>query len=85
MRHYQKLTTMIFRIIGVLAMFIGVVSWIVISITMFLITSNNVTNNVVLVTFVAPTLYLVGGIIMFSLSRILAIWICLDFDEPSKR
>lgn len=80
MTHYQKIATLIFRIIAVLAMLWGLISWLIVAVTTFFVAHTTFLPS----GFIVPGLYLVSGIIMFSLSRFLAAWVCLDFDEFRK-
>lgn len=74
MTHYQKLATMIFRIIGLIIIIGGSVSWIQ---TFFF--APKIINASLVLFAVLP--YLIVGMVLFVLSRFLARWICLDFDK----
>ena len=72
MTHYQKLATMIFRIIGVIEIAIGLVLWI----PSALISSFR---PIYILFYVLP--FLVLGFTFFVFSRQLARRVCFDFDK----
>jgi len=74
MTHYQKLAVMIFRIAGVIIIVSSLVLWV----PAFFIMPQSLNPFFVLFTILP---YLIIGIILFTLSRFLARWICLDFDR----
>jgi hypothetical protein len=72
MTHYEKLATMIFRIIGIIEIGIGLVLWIPSAI----IPGFNVLR---VVFYVLP--FLAIGFVFFAFSRPLAKRVCFDFDK----
>lgn len=74
MTHYQKLATMIFRIIGLILIAASFILWI----PAFLLNLSRVNPFFTLFSMLP---YLVLGILLFILSKFLAKWICFDFDK----
>lgn len=74
MTHYQKLATIIFRVIGLILIIASFILWI----PAFLV--NPLAVNPFFTLFsILP--YLVLGIVLFTLSKFLAKYICYDFDK----
>ena len=76
MTHYQKLATMIFRIIGAVFLIFGGILAILALIFVFF--ESRITIPIVLF-YSLPTIIL--GILFFSLSRKLAKLVCFDFNK----
>ncbi len=74
MTHYQKLASMIFRIIGLILIIASFVLWI----PALLINSLAVNPYFTLFSMLP---YLVLGIILFAFSKFFAKWICIDIDK----
>lgn len=76
MTHYQKLTTIIFRVIGLIFLIFGTLGAII-SLIFFL--SREMW--AILIGLVYGLLPMIFGIIFFSFSRRFAKWVCFDFDK----
>ncbi|HRH46220.1 MAG TPA: hypothetical protein PKY82_31540 [Pyrinomonadaceae bacterium] len=74
MTHYQKLATMIFRIIGVISFIAGLLLFLS-SISL----SAGMINVFSIFTIFAP--HLIGGFLLFVSSKVLAKLVCFDLDE----
>lgn len=76
MTHYQKLSTMIFRIIGVVFLVFGGIAALLALLFIF----GEMRMAIWIALFYSlPTI--VFGILFFSLSGKLAKWVCFDFDK----
>jgi hypothetical protein len=74
MTHYQKLATMIFRIIGLVGIIGSFISWI----GVFLF-APRILGFFPIAFAVLP--YLIVSMVLFGASRYLARWVCFDFDK----
>jgi hypothetical protein len=77
MTHYQKLATLLFRSVAVVCMLIGVYFGLV-GLGMSLLSPLTFVPLLSLFNSLPP---IVLGIVLFSLSKLLARFICNDFDE----
>ena len=73
MTHYQKLATMIFRILGIVTL----VSGLILIIMRFVY----LPSGSLLMVFVIFLPYLIGGLLSFALSQFLAKVVCYDLDK----
>ena len=76
MTHYQKLATMIFRIIGTVFLVFGVMTSLLV---LFFIFAEPRMALPIAISYSLPTIVL--GIVFFSFSRLLSGWVCFDFDK----
>lgn len=80
MTHYQKIATMIFRIIGVFFLIssalIGLISLLL---SLLFVSVGGIGNVVGFFSIFSWLPTLIFGIVFFSSSRLLAKWVCLDF------
>lgn len=81
MTHYEKLSTMIFRILGTFLLLVGTIIAVMALIT---IPVNGLFPPVFFIIFYSIPL-MVLGILFFSASRKLAKWVCFDFDRINER
>ena len=80
MTHYQKLATMIFRILGLFFLTLGFLFAIISIVALILVYSFNFVIYIVYANFNWLPLMLLG-MFLFSTSRSLAKGICFDFDR----
>ena len=78
MTHYQKIATIIFRVIGVTVLIITLL----LMILSFLISLPSMNSVMVFITF-SP--HLIVAIVSFALSRFLAKLVCFDFDKSDEQ
>ena len=77
MTHYQKLATMIFRIVAVFLLIVGVSTAIIgFTASLFIFAQFGIWIGVF---YSVP--FTIVGILFFILSRNLARWVCFDFDR----
>lgn len=74
MTHYQKLATMIFRLLGVIVLIAGIL----LLFSTWLITSP-LMSFLMILKICLP--YLIGGVSLFTLSKFLAKLVCFDLDK----
>ena len=82
MTHYQKLATMIFRIVGAFFLVLGAVMALVSLAITFLFkfsSYGNLSSTSVFMGNFCCLPAIIFGILFFGLSRILAKWVCFDF------
>ena len=77
MTHYQKLATLLFRSVAVLLMLVGLVAGLL-GLLISMISPIGIAGVAFALFYSLPTMVL--GIALFSLSRILARFVCNDFD-----
>lgn len=80
MKHYQKLGTLLFRVIGVLILSIGVIMSIFATGIALLIDPRQ---GMAIGAIYGPP-FLIFGWVFFGLSKKLAVWICYDFDKTDE-
>lgn len=88
MTHYQKLATMIFRIVGVLLITVSLILFIQAALSVRLVPQFQnllLSANLSYLPYLIYLVYLIAGMILFSSARFLAIWVCLDFDKFNER
>ena len=78
MSHYQKLATIIFRSVALIFMLIGAAAGLI-GLVVSLLFSFGVPGLFIGIFYSLPLIVL--GIVLFSLSRFLARFVCNDFDE----
>ena len=80
MTRYQKLATMIFRIIGAFLLIVGVLTAIIgFAASIFIVPQVGVWIGIF---YSLP--FTIFGILFFAFSRNLARWVCFDFDRFSE-
>jgi hypothetical protein len=80
MTHYQKLATLLFRVIGVIILAIGVVMLIFAAVVGLLIDPR--AGFALGITYGPPCF--IFGWAFFALSKKLASWVCADFEKESR-
>ena len=80
MTHYQKLATLLFRVIGVIILSIGVVMLIFAAGAALLVDPRM---GMAIGAIYGPPC-LIFGWVFFGLSKKLAVWICYDFDKSDE-
>lgn len=91
MTHYEKPATMIFRIIGVLLITASLILFTQAALSVLLVSQFQNTllpanlSYLPYLPYLIYLVYLIAGMILFSISRFLAIWVCLDFDKFNER
>lgn len=83
MNHYQKLATMIFRIIGAFLILFGIL-------LVLMPFALSILGHLILFGYFTPTavfgiLLLILGIVLFASSKFLAKIICFDFDKSNEK
>jgi ABC-type arginine transport system permease subunit len=81
MTHYEKLATMIFRILGAFLLLVGIIIAVMASLTMPV---NGLFPPVFFIIFYSIPL-VVLGILFFYGGRKLARWVCSDFNKSDER
>lgn len=80
MTHYQKLATLLFRVIGVIILAVGVFM-VLFAIGAAVLVDRR--TGIAIGTIYGPPFLLFGGV-FFGLSRKLAGWVCHDFSDTEK-